>query len=80
MITGMALDPTARNSFSGGTLAMLNGGDDVTDNLLGADRSFSAAGNFFGSEFDGNPAEVGGVFASTSPSDVGEIYGGFLAD
>lgn len=67
-----------RSAFEGGTLAIINGGSDVTSALLGATAVSAAAGDFYGIDGNDNPDEVGGVFLGEG--DTGEISGGFLAD
>ncbi len=77
-VTGMSLNPSARNTFSGGTLAIMNGSSDVTGDLIGTAPTLDAQGSFFGADGSGDPDEVGGVFAVEGAN--GEAYGGFLAD
>ncbi len=76
-LTDMTLSGT---SFSGGTLAILQGSDDVTDALLGTGVSGAAAGDFFGlDEASGQPDEVGGVLDYRGANDE-ILTGGFLGN
>lgn len=76
-ITGMTFSGD-RTAFEGGTLAIIDGGIDVSGTLLGGSVASSAAGDFYGIDGNDNPDEVGGVFIGEGGT--GEIYGGFLAD
>lgn len=67
-----------RTSFEGGTLTLSQDGTDVTTNLLGADASGTAAGDFFGIGTPGQPDEAGGLFQSSGTN--GALFGGFIAD
>lgn len=76
MINGMTRSGAR---FEGGTVVLLDGSDEVTFNMLGANRDGAGSGGIFGALADNSdPAEAGGVFLTTG--DSGVVGGGFIAN